>query len=162
VALPVPRDADGWPIAVTDSLGTVAQGSITFSGATLLANDSGASLSILSVGPASSGNGAVSGPDPYTFTSANGFSGTDIFPYQVRDAAGHTAVGLVRVRAAGDSVFSTVSITAPLAGASLRGSVVLRASATDNLAIAGVRFFDGATAIGSEIASAPFQDDRKH
>ena len=95
VPSPVPRSADSWPDAVTDSLGAVTRASITFSAATLLANDIGASLIVVSVGPNSSGDGQVSGSDPYTFTFAPGFSGSDIFPYQVRDGAGQTTVGLV-------------------------------------------------------------------
>ena len=155
--LPVPRAADGWPAAVNDSLGSVPRASITFSGATLLANDRGAALSIVSVGPSSAGNGTVTGTGPYTFTFAAGFAGTDVFPYEITDTAGQTAVGLVRVTATGDTVFPTVSITAPAAGASLAGSVVLSASATDNIGVAGVRFFDGATPVGPEILAAPFE-----
>ena len=155
---PVPRAADGWPNAVNDSLGTVSSGSITFPGAALLDNDTGTTaLSIVSVGPASSGGGTVTGTGPYTFTFAPGFTGGDVFPYEIRDAAGQTAVALVRVTAAGDTTFPTVSITAPLAGATVSGSVPVRASATDNIGVTSVRFLAGTTPIGDEDTSAPFE-----
>src|SRR6186713_3318039 len=71
---------DTWPHAVTDSLGSTAGVPVTFAGATLLANDTGTSLTVLSVGPASSGGGTIAGTDPYTFTPAPGFTGADLFP----------------------------------------------------------------------------------
>jgi hypothetical protein len=152
---PAPRENDTWPDAVTDSLGTITSASITFSGAGLLANDRGTALTLVSVGPTSSGGGTITGTDPFTFTVAAGFTGTDIFPYEISDAAGQTAIGLVKVGATGDTTFPSVSITAP-AGGPVSGSVVVRALASDNIGVAGVRFFDGASQIGPEV-TAPFE-----
>ena len=154
---PAPPGTDTWPVAATDSLGSITSASVTFSGVTLLANDTGTSLTLVAVGPTSSGNGTVTGTDPFTFTLAAGFIGADIFTYEIRDASGQTAIGLVKVTSAGDTIFPTVGITAPLAGDTVSGSVVIRASATDNLGVAGVRFFDGATQIGPEVTAVPFE-----
>jgi hypothetical protein len=63
----------------------------------------------------------------------------------------------VKVTAAGDTVRPIVNITAPAAGATVSGTFLVKASATDNIAVAGVRFFDGAAAIGPEDTSAPFE-----
>jgi hypothetical protein len=154
---PAPPGTDTWPVAATDSLGSITSASVTFSGVTLLANDTGTSLTLVAVGPTSSGGGTVTGTDPFTFTLAAGFIGADIFTYEIRDASGQTAIGLVKVTSGGDTIFPTVGITAPLAGDTVSGSVLVRASATDNIAIAGVRFFDGVTQIGPEVTAAPFQ-----
>src|SRR2546428_13159257 len=64
--------SDTWPQAITDSLGTTAGVPVTFSGATLLANDTGTSLTVRRVGPSSSNGGTISGSDPFTFTPAAG------------------------------------------------------------------------------------------
>jgi len=135
----------------------MSSASVTFSAATLLANDRGTSLAVVTVGPGSSGGGMVTGTDPFTFTVAPGFQGADVFPYEIRDGSGQMSVGLVRVNAAGDSVAPTVGITAPAAGATLSGTVTVSASAADNIGIASVRFFDGTTAIGAAVTAAPFQ-----
>lgn len=154
---PVSPAADTWPVAATDTLATMTSASITFTGATLLANDTGASLAVIAVGPSSSEGGTITGSDPYTFTVPPGFQGTDIFPYEIRNSSGQTTVGLVKVTAAGDAVLPTVSVTAPLAGATVAGAVVVSASATDNIGIASVRFFDGPAQIGSLVTAVPFQ-----
>jgi hypothetical protein len=154
---PLSPQADPWPVATTDVLGTMNSASVTFSGATLLANDRGTSLAVVSVGPSSSAGGAITGADPFTFTVSPGFQGEDIFSYEIRDGSGQTAVGLVKVSAVGDAVLPTVSLTAPVGGATVAGSVVVSASATDNIGIASVRFFDGSTQIGPQVTGAPFQ-----
>jgi hypothetical protein len=85
---PLPA-TDGWPVAGTDTL-TSGGGAITFPASALVANDAGTALTILSVGPNSSGGGRITGSGPYTFTPAAGFAlaGSDVFTYRVGDAAG--------------------------------------------------------------------------
>jgi hypothetical protein len=58
----------------------------------------------------------------------------------------------------GDTVAPTVSITAPAAGAQLKGSVSVSANASDNVGIVGVTFkLDGVTIPGStEDTTAPY------
>ena len=148
-------DNDTWPKAVTDSLGATPGVPVTFAGATLLANDTGTSVTVLSVGPASSGGGTIAGTDPYTFTPAPGFTGADLFPYEISDAAARTTVGIVKISVSSDVVAPTVAISQPLGG-NVSGSVTVKASATDNAGVASVTFFDGTFEIGSD-GSAPFQ-----
>src|SRR5262245_19573121 len=57
-APPAPgTDPDTWPRAGTDSLGTTPGLPVTFSAATLLANDTGVSLTVRNVAPTSANGG---------------------------------------------------------------------------------------------------------
>ena len=148
---------DPWPIAATDSMST-SRRTLTFSGAALLANDTGTSLlHVVSVGPSSANGGTVTGTDPYTLTLASGFTGADVVTYEISDAAGQSAIGLVRVTATGDTVSPVVSLSAPLAGTTLAQTVAVAASATDNLGVIGVQFLLDGAALGLEDTAAPFQ-----
>jgi hypothetical protein len=150
--------SDAWPRAVTDSIGSTAGAPVTFAGAALLANDIGSGLSVLSVGPDSNGGGTITGTGPYVYTP-NAAVGADSFPYEIVQIVGsetRTSMGIVKVTVTGDSVSPTVSITLPLAG-QVSGDTLVRASASDNVAVTSVSFFDGATQIGSDDTSAPFQ-----
>jgi len=55
-----------------------------------------------------------------------------------------------------DTTAPVVSLTAPLDGALLTGTVTLSATATDNIGVAGVRFFVDGTQVGAEDTSAPY------
>ena len=55
-----------------------------------------------------------------------------------------------------DSIPPTVSITAPSAGTTVAGSVMVQADAADDLGIAGVRFQVDGVDVGSEITTAPY------
>jgi hypothetical protein len=152
---PPPPANDGFPIAVTDSLQTVAA-PLVFTGATLLANDTGAApLSLVSVAAASTAGGTISGTGPYTYTPPAGFTGNDTFSYQIQNPIG-SAVGVVNVAVLADQIAPSISLTAPAAG-SVSGNVLVAASANDNVGVAGVKFFDGATQIGAEDTAAPYQ-----
>jgi beta-lactam-binding protein with PASTA domain len=143
------------PTAGTDTV-SLAGSSVTFSAATLLANDSGAApVSLVGVAPFSAGGGAIAGSGPYTFTPGPGFAGSDSFAYQIIDGSGQTAVGTVNVIAGGDTTLPTVALTSPLGGI-VSGNVVILASASDNVGVAGVRFMDGATQIGAEDTTPPY------
>ena len=151
---PDPAGPDHWPVAGTDILGATT-GPKTFSGATLLANDTGPSaLSVRSVGPTSAKGGTITGSDPYVYTPAAAFTGTDFFPYVIQDATGEATMGIVRITVALDTIAPTISLASP--GATVSGNVPLSATASDNVGVAGVKFFDGAAQIGAEITSAPF------
>jgi Big-like domain-containing protein len=144
------------PIAAPDTIGLTGT-SATVSGATLLANDTGAGpVTLVAVAPFSASGGAITGSDPFTFVPAPGFTGSDSFTYEISDGSGQTAIGVVTVTATADTTPPGVSLTSP-SGGLLSGNVVVAAAASDNVGVAGVRFFDGATQIGSEIVAAPFQ-----
>src|SRR5712691_3600063 len=56
----------------------------------------------------------------------------------------------------GDTTPPTVSITSPREGATVRGTVRLTASASDNVGVVGVQFFGDGTALGDEVTTAPY------
>ena len=159
-ATPSP-ETDTWPVAGTDALVSVSGVPVTFTAATLLANDSlgTAPLSVSAVGPTSTNGGTITGSGPYTYTAAPGYSGTDYFTYILADAStpARTTAGIVHVSVGRDLTPPTVSITAPANGATISSNVVVRASAADNVAVAGVSFFDGTTPIGAAVTAAPYQ-----
>ena len=155
-APPAP-ESDTWPKAGTDSLGSTAGAPVTFSAATLLANDTGASLTVRRVGPSSSAGGTITGSNPYTYTPAAGFVGPDIFTYEIGNPANQTTVGLVTISVTVDLTAPSVSISAPVGGTTVSGTVLVRASASDNVGVAGVAFFDGVAQIGLEVTASPFE-----
>jgi hypothetical protein len=55
-----------------------------------------------------------------------------------------------------DSVFPTVSVTAPAAGATVSATATLSASASDNVAVAGVQFRVNGANVGAEDTAAPY------
>src|SRR5205814_4282333 len=154
VAPPPPPGSDGFPVANTDALQTMAA-PLVFTGATLLANDTGAlPITIASIAAASAAGGTITGAGPYTYTPPTGFLGVDSFNYRIQNPVGN-AVGLARVTVTADTIAPTVSMTAP-AGGSVSGNVLVSASASDNVGVVGVSFLDGTTPIGAEDASSPY------
>lgn len=72
-------------------------------------------------------------------------------------AAGDTYIGVPgQSPAPSDTVAPTVSITAPSSGAVVSGNVSLTASASDNVAVAGVQFRVDGSNLGAEDPSTPF------
>ncbi len=153
---PSPTPPAPWPVAATDSLVGIAGAPLVFNRATLLANDTGAALTLVRVVPASTAGGTIAGTDPLTYTPPSGFAGNDIFAYEIADSFGQSSTGLVKVSLVVDRFAPTVSIDAPVGG-TVSGTVVLRASASDNVAVAGVSFVDGASQIGPADVAAPFE-----
>lgn len=56
-----------------------------------------------------------------------------------------------------DTTAPAVSVTAPAANANVSGSIDLTANASDNVGVAGVRFFVDGNVVGSEDTAAPYQ-----
>jgi subtilisin family serine protease len=70
------------------------------------------------------------------------------------DAAGRSSSGgAVNVTIDNDWLPPTVSLTAPAAGATVKGTVTLTASASDNVGVTKVEFYDGSTLVGSDTTS---------
>src|SRR4051794_4168653 len=112
---------DGWPVAVTDDLGSTPAAAVTFARAELAANDIGTGLVVSSVDAVSSNGGHITGTDPLTYSPPIPFSGTDSFAYEITDAAGQTAIGIVRITNGPDTVDPNVSITSPANGGTVSG-----------------------------------------
>jgi len=96
---PPAAEMDTWPVAGTDSIGATTGAPIIFSAVTLLANDSGGpSLTVRApMGAVSSHGGTITGMDPFVYTPPASFVGTDVFTYEVSDAPGRSATGIVHV-----------------------------------------------------------------
>ena len=58
-----------------------------------------------------------------------------------------------------DTVLPTVSITNPVSGASVTGTVAVTADASDNVGVAGVQFLLDGTALGAEDTTSPYSVD---
>ncbi len=156
IAPPSPA-TDGWPVAATTNIGsTVSVRPVTFTAASLLANDKGTSLTVQAIAAITQNGGTVTGSDPFTYVARATFSGTDVFTYTILDAYGQSTTGLVKVSVARDRTAPTISITAPSAG-TVSGLVTISAAAADNVGVVSVAFFDGTTAIGSAVTAPPFQ-----
>jgi hypothetical protein len=57
---------------------------------------------------------------------------------------------------AGDTAPPTVAITSPADPATVSGTITVKASATDDVGVAGVQFFVDGTALGAEATTAPY------
>ncbi|WP_239470209.1 Ig-like domain-containing protein [Archangium violaceum] len=71
------------------------------------------------------------------------------------DAAGLSTTSAVAVTVSNDLISPTVSLTAPAAGATVSGTLTLSASASDNVGVTKVEFYDGSTLLGSD-SSSPY------
>ena len=74
-------DNDTWPKAVTDSLGATPGRASDLAGATLLANDTGTSLTVPERRPgAAPSGGSIAGTDPVYIHARAGFAGARSVP----------------------------------------------------------------------------------
>jgi hypothetical protein len=110
-------------------------------------------------------DGVVVGEDassPYSleWNSTLVGNGAHVLSARARDPAGNvtTSAGVpVSVSNPPDTTPPSVSMTAPADGATLSGNVTLRASASDDAAVAGVQFLRDGQPLGSEDTAAPYE-----
>jgi hypothetical protein len=76
-----------------------------------------------------------------------------------RDTSGNTAFSTVTVAVSNppDTTPPAVSLTSPAGGAVVSGTITVSATATDNVAVAGVQFLLDGASLGAERTTAPFQ-----
>jgi hypothetical protein len=82
------------PTARADSATTYANTAVKIA---VLANDSGSSLTILSVTAPANGAAGINGDKTITYTPKTGYTGSDSFKYTIRDSAGKKATATVSV-----------------------------------------------------------------
>ena len=70
---PPAPEADTWPVAAPDSLGSTAGVAFPFSAASLLANDTGNALLVSGIDQVSTNGGRITGGGPYIYTPPAGF-----------------------------------------------------------------------------------------
>ena len=104
--------------------------------------------------------GAEDTTAPYSvnWNTATATGGSHTLTAVARDAAGNTTTsGPVNVTVSSSG--PTVNITAPAAGALLRGSATVSANAADDTSVAGVQFRLDGQALGAEDTTAPYSVD---
>jgi chitodextrinase len=94
------------------------------------------------------------------FTDNSLSSGTS-YTYGVRafDAAGNVSASSNTIKVvtnAGDTTAPTVNVTAPAAGATVSGTTVISANASDNVGVKNVQFKLDGTLLGSQLTTAPY------
>jgi hypothetical protein len=132
---------DGSTATGTVTLTASASDNVAMGGVQFLLDGANLGPEVAGAGPAFS----------YTWNSATAANGPHTLSARARDAAHNTATSAtISVTASNDTTAPTVSLTSPVAGASLTGDAVLVVSASDNVAVAGVQFLlDGAN-LGAE------------
>src|SRR6266850_1928944 len=93
-----------------------------------------------------------------TWNSASVANGVHVIAALARDAAGNTHLAAsVGVTVSNDTTAPAVALTNPEGGATITGSWTIVATASDNVAVAGVQFLLDGVNLGGEDTSAPFE-----
>jgi len=99
-------------------------------------------------------------PYSISWNSATVANGSHTLAARARDAAGNQTtsapVGITTSNVAPDTQAPSVSLTAPLSGATVSGAVTVSAAASDNVGVVGVQFLLDGAALGAEDTSAPY------
>src|SRR5438067_440435 len=99
---------------------------------------------------------ATSAPYSAPWNTLNATNGSHTVTAVARDAVGNTTTSAA-VTVTVDNAPPSVSISSPAAGASVSGTTMVTANASDNVGVVGVQFkLDGAN-LGAEVTTAPFQ-----
>ncbi len=97
----------------------------------------------------------TSGPYSVSWDTTGASNGAHTLTAVARDAAGHSTTSAA-IHVTVDNSAPTVSVTSPSDGSSVRGTVSVTATASDNVGVVGVQFkLDGAN-LGSELTAGPF------
>jgi hypothetical protein len=101
----------------------------------------------------------ISQPSGTSYSDLGLAAGTYFYVVKAEDAAGNLSPPSSETSAAAtaDTTAPTVAITAPTGGSTVSGTVAVTATATDNVAVAGVTLsVDGTTIGGGEDTTAPY------
>lgn len=101
------------------------------------------------------GTGTAAGTTSWSVSAVALQAGTNIITVTARDAAGNTKQATFTVSLS-DTTPPTVAVTGPASSATVTGTVMVSASASDNVGVAGVQFkVDGAN-LGVEVTTSPY------
>jgi YVTN family beta-propeller protein len=135
--------------------GATVSGTVTLS-ATATDNVAVAGVQFL-VDNAPLGDEDTTAPYSVAWNTTTATNGTHLLTARARDAAGNTTTSTVSVTVNNPDITApTVSLTAPATGATVSGTVTLSATATDNVAVAGVQFLVDNAPLGAEDTTAPY------
>jgi hypothetical protein len=150
------------PTPPTVSLTAPAAGA-TISGTTTISASASDNIGVAGVrfivDGATVGTEDTSSPFSIVWNSASVANGSHVLRAIARDAAGNTQTSLSRTITtvnAADTVAPSVSIGAPNAAATVSGSVMVSASASDNTGVVGVQFKLDGTNLGAEDLTTPY------
>src|SRR5213593_4369745 len=101
------------------------------------------------------GSGTATGTTSWTASGIILQLGTNVLTVTARDAAGNTGTATLTVTLS-DTTPPTVAVTAPVAGATVAGTVSVSGGATDNVGVAGVQFKLDGVSLGAEMTMAPY------
>jgi hypothetical protein len=101
----------------------------------------------------------IAQPTGTTYTDSGLTGGVYFYKVTAEDAAGNVSAASNEAIAnvGGDTTPPTVSVSAPTSGASVSGTVTLAANASDDVAVAGVRFKIDGSDVSLEDITAPYQ-----
>jgi len=100
------------------------------------------------------GSGSATGTTSWSVGGITLQPGANLLTVTARDAAGNTTSAAFT--ATYDATAPSVSITSPVGGSTVSGTVAVTAAASDTVGVAGVQFLLDGVAIGAEQFSAPF------
>jgi hypothetical protein len=83
-------------------------------------------------------------------------NGSHVLTALAHDAAGNESSSTVTLTVSNDTAAPTVALTSPPAGATLRGTVTVMATASDDLEVFGVRFTVDGVPLGAEVTVPPY------
>jgi len=101
------------------------------------------------------GNGVASGTSSWTAGGIALQLGSNTVTITARDAAGNASTATLTATLS-DTVPPTAAITAPASGTTVSGTMNVTASATDNVAVAGVQFKLDGVNLGAECTLPPY------
>ena len=84
-------------------------------------------------------------------------NGGHVLTAVARDAAGNREMASVTVTIANDTTAPAVTVTSPADGATVTGTITFAASASDDVAVAGVQFTLDGVNLGAERTVAPYE-----
>jgi hypothetical protein len=96
-------------------------------------------------------------PFSLNWDSSAGASGPHLLTATARDAAGNQSTASVGITVSNDTTAPSVTLTSPAANASIAGAITLRATASDDVGVAGVQFAIDGVNVGAEETTAPYQ-----
>jgi hypothetical protein len=100
----------------------------------------------------------IAQPASTSYANTGVTAGTYYYLVTAQDAAGNVGPASNQASAVvtGDAIAPAVSITAPTAGATVSGNVMVSANASDNVAVAGVQFLLDGVPLGAEDTASPY------
>lgn len=102
------------------------------------------------------GSPITAAPYTYAWDTSTATAGSHTLTAVASDAAGNSTTSTAVTVILADVTPPSVSVTAPMSGASLSGIVTISASASDNVGVASVQFqLDGAN-LGTPVTAAPY------